>query len=77
MFHIITKPDCPWCDKAKELLNEKGIGFTAYLYNDHPMIVKLMFTSGLKTVPQIWHNSTHIGGYEDLEDWLLYNDPQA
>lgn len=70
MFYLITKPDCIYCDKAKELLTEKGIGFTAYLYTNHRMLTKLMFKAGLKTVPQIWYEGEYIGGYGDLVEWL-------
>jgi glutaredoxin len=74
MFYILTRPDCPWCDKAKELLNDKGEDHQVFLYTEHPLIVKLMFKAGLKSVPQIWHNGDHIGGYEALALYLLQNE---
>ena len=70
MYWIITKPDCPHCDRAKAMLDKKGEGYQAFSYTTHPMLVKLMFVAGLKTVPQIWHNNTHIGGADDLERYL-------
>lgn len=75
MFRLITKSDCPWCDKAKELLKEKEAPFGAFDYQEHPMIVKLLFQANLKTLPQIWHNGEHIGGYENLVKWLEKNEP--
>jgi len=74
MYYILTREDCEWCEKAKALLEEDGEGFRAFLYTEHPLIVKLMFKAGLKTVPQIWHNGDHVGGYEALELYLLQND---
>lgn len=70
MFYIITRENCSWCDKAKEELNNRGEAVMAFLYTDHPMIVKLMGKAGLKTVPQIWHEGTYIGGYTDLCSYL-------
>ena len=70
MFYILSRDDCPWCDKAMEELNNRGEAVMAFLYTDHPMIVKLMGKSGLKTVPQIWHEGTYIGGYTDLCSYL-------
>ena len=42
----------------------------AFLYTDHPMIIKLMITSKMKTVPQIWHENTYIGGCAELYKYL-------
>lgn len=70
MFYIITREDCSWCDKAKEALNNRGEPYEAFLYTNHPMIVKLMGKAGLKTVPQIWHENTYIGGCADLYVYL-------
>jgi glutaredoxin len=74
MYYMITKPDCPYCDYAKKLLEEKGEPYEAFLYTEHPMIQKLMFEAVLKTVPQIWYNNKHIGGYGELVEWFEYND---
>ena len=69
-YYIITREDCSWCDKAKEALNNRGEAVMAFLYTDHPMIVKLMITSKMKTVPQIWHENTYIGGCAELYKYL-------
>jgi glutaredoxin len=74
MFYIITRDDCHWCDKAKKVLEDRGASYEAFLYSEHPMLLKLMFSMGLKTVPQIWEDNTHIGGYEDLVEWIKKND---
>jgi len=70
MYYIITREDCSFCDRAKELLKKRGDSFEAHLYTDHPMIKKLMMRAGLDTVPQIWYKGTYIGGYEDLTQYL-------
>ncbi|WP_298625716.1 glutaredoxin 3 [uncultured Legionella sp.] len=58
---------CPYCIKAKELLNRKNIPFTDIRIDMHPerreeMIIK----SGRHTVPQIFINGQAIGGCDDL-----------
>jgi glutaredoxin len=70
MFWIITKPNCPHCDRAKALLEKEGKPYQAFSYDTHPMLVKVMMVGGLKTVPQIWDNSTYIGGADELEAYM-------
>jgi len=63
---VVTKPDCPWCVKAKELLSANGyviqeMDRSAITDSDWPYT----------TVPQIWLNGKHIdGGYEGLAKLL-------
>lgn len=70
MFYIITREDCPWCDRAKEALNNRGEAITAFLYTEHPMLIKLIDKAGLKTVPQIWHDKKYVGGCAELYKYL-------
>jgi glutaredoxin len=67
MYFVLTKDDCIWCDKAKQLLEEKGEAYTASFLNDHPLLLKLMKKANLKTVPQIWDGAEYVGGYTELE----------
>lgn len=67
MFVIYTKPNCPFCVKAKRLLDgemedyiERDISNTDY----RKELLKLRPEA--KTVPQIFRLAP-IGGYEDLE----------
>ena len=68
--HIITKDGCPYCDKAKELLKEHGISYTEYKRED----IKIF---DWKTVPRIWYQNHHIGGFNDLVKYVssLNADP--
>lgn len=71
-YVIITSPDCKWCDKAKTVLNERGLTYAEFSTTEPPTR-HLFFALKLKTVPQIfraaWGNRSveYIGGYEDLE----------
>jgi ribonucleoside-diphosphate reductase alpha chain len=58
---IITKPDCPYCVKAKILLKEKQISYTEIAYAN---IEEFPYA----TVPQIWIDDEHIGGYTELAE---------
>ena len=57
--HIITKPGCPYCDKAKQLFKENNISYTEY---DRTEVTYFNW----KTVPQIWYQNHYIGGFDDL-----------
>lgn len=70
MYYVISRDDCSWCDKAMQALDNRGEPYEAFLYLEHPMIVKLMGKAGLKTVPQIWHEGDYIGGYAELYKYL-------
>ena len=66
---IYTRPSCPYCIKAKNLLNQKGIIFTEICINEHPEKREEMIEkSGRNTVPQIFINDKSIGGCDDLHD---------
>ena len=66
MYFMLSRPDCIWCDKAKELMQKKGVDFEVHSIYDHPMTVRLMLRGQLKTAPQIWYNKEYVGGYKDL-----------
>lgn len=63
---IVTKPDCPWCVKAKDLLTSNG-----YVIQETPRSTIADSDWPYTTVPQIWLNGTHVdGGYEGLAKLL-------
>jgi len=65
---VYTTQTCPYCFAAKNLLTERGINFDEYDVSFDPaMRKKLMDKTGRRTVPQIFFNDQHIGGYTDLE----------
>ncbi|OGI17353.1 MAG: glutaredoxin 3 [Candidatus Melainabacteria bacterium RIFOXYA12_FULL_32_12] len=65
---IYTTDYCPYCKKAKSLLASKGLKYEEIdITNDPDTRSKLVQMTGRNTVPQIFINSKHIGGYTDLE----------
>lgn len=64
---IYTTGYCPYCTKAKELLEKKAVSFTEIRVDIQPELREEMMTkSGRHTVPQIFINGQAIGGCDDL-----------
>ncbi len=60
---------CPYCVSAKQLLNNRNVPFEEILvdYDDDAMWEALEKRSGMKTVPQIYHDDRLIGGFPELQ----------
>lgn len=64
---IYTSQACPYCIRAEQLLNNKGITFKAINVQGNPAArQEAMTRSGQRTVPQIWIGETHVGGCDEL-----------
>jgi thioredoxin reductase (NADPH) len=64
---MYTKSWCPYCDRAKRLLREKGQTWTEIDVEDDPARRDEMIRrSGRSTVPQLWIGERHVGGFDDL-----------
>lgn len=77
---IWTKPNCPYCVKAKTLFDMKGVEYDEViigLNESQSTPLKSNQTTAsreallerapnAKTVPQIWLNDSYIGGYTEL-----------
>lgn len=60
---------CPYCARARELLQKKNVTFTDIRIDLQPELRDEMITkSGRRTVPQIFINGQAIGGCDDLYD---------
>ena len=67
---LFTKPGCPFCAKAKEALQQAGLEYEEILMGRDASITSLRAVSGRETVPQVFIGGSHIGGSDDLENWL-------
>ncbi|MCP3867811.1 MAG: hypothetical protein GY703_06895 [Gammaproteobacteria bacterium] len=74
---VFSRPGCPYCAKAKSLLEEAGLGFEELVLNRNYTDRTLRAVPGADTVPQIFVNGKHIGGSEALESWLEQPGTQA
>ncbi len=65
---IYTKDYCPYCVKAKKLLEIKKQQFKEIdITNDPETALNMVeMTGGRKAVPQIFIGGKHIGGCDDL-----------
>lgn len=64
---IYTKPYCPYCERAKALLEEKGAEYNEIVASHDPALrAEMNERSGRYTYPQIFINGTHVGGCDDL-----------
>lgn len=66
---IYTWRTCPFCRRAKQLLNHKGVSYTEYPVDfdeDARDAMVARGTNGRRSVPQIFINDRHIGGSDDL-----------
>jgi glutaredoxin 3 len=65
---VYSKDYCPYCVRAKELLKRKGQNFKEIdITHDEKLQQEMIAKSGgRRTVPQIFINSKHVGGCDDL-----------
>lgn len=72
MFTIYSTNTCTFCKQAKSLLTKRGLPFQENILLS-PHDVKILSEKvgfEVKTVPQIWHNDTYIGGFAELDKYL-------
>lgn len=66
-IQVYTTPRCPYCDRAKDFLNRKGVAFEEIDVSDPDERIALVKKSGgRQTVPQIFINDKGIGGFDDM-----------
>jgi glutaredoxin-like protein len=67
---VFSREGCPFCVRAKGLLNDAGIEFEELVLNRDYTDRTLRAVSSNTTFPQVFVNGKLIGGSEDLEAWL-------
>lgn len=64
---IYSSARCPYCVRAKELLERKGVDFTEIRIDLDDQQRDIMIEKSKRyTVPQIFINDLHVGGCDDL-----------
>ncbi len=66
---IYTWSTCPFCRRAKQLLDRKQVAYTEHgLDGDEAARDRMVArgTNGRRSVPQIFINDRHVGGSDDL-----------
>ncbi|WP_374086665.1 glutaredoxin 3 [Methylomicrobium lacus] len=63
---IYTTKICPYCIMAKRLLDRKGVSYTEINVDEPALRDEMISKSNRRTVPQIFIDDRHIGGFDDL-----------
>ena len=65
---MYTGPMCNFCDAAKRLLNRNNATFTEVNIASKEGLMEEMIqkANGKRTIPQIFIDDKHIGGYQEL-----------
>ena len=64
---MYTTQSCPFCVRAKRLLEARGIPFEEVdVGSDDALREEIMQRTGRRTVPQIFIDGRSIGGYDEL-----------
>jgi glutaredoxin 3 len=68
MLTVYSKANCPFCDKAKYLLTQKGVPFNEVRVDLDQQARQFIVEAGHRTVPQIYNGSKLFveGGYQGL-----------
>lgn len=72
-FTVFGRPGCGYCVRAKQVLEMKKL---PHKYVDmfaegiSPADLEKTIGKPVRTVPQIFHGTEHIGGYTELEKYL-------
>ena len=65
---IYTTAICPYCVAAKQFLKQRGLPYEEVRVDMEPSRREEMLarSAGRRTVPQIFVNGEHVGGFDDL-----------
>jgi glutaredoxin-like protein len=71
---VFTREGCEYCVRAKGMLNDAGIQYEELVLNRDYTEATIRAVSGRSTVPQVFINGEHIGGSEELEQYMAKRD---
>jgi glutaredoxin 3 len=64
---VYSGDHCPYCVRAKHLLQRKGVPFHEIKVDGAPELrAEMERRSQRRTIPQIFINGRHIGGFDDM-----------
>lgn len=64
---VYSSANCPYCVRAKQLLERRQLAYEEIRIDlDDEKREEMMRLSQRRTVPQIFINDKHVGGYDDL-----------
>ena len=72
-FVILTRPNCGWCEKAKNVIKSHGDTYKEFDILEYSHLRDFMIANDQTTVPQIYRTGGWIGGFTELQHY--YKDP--
>lgn len=68
MIKIFSKPNCPYCERAKSYLTSLNIEYDTIDITKNPMAHSFLVKEGHRSVPQFYVDETLLfnGGYQEL-----------
>ena len=74
-FVMFTTNVCPYCHRAKNMLNAKGLTFDEHNVSlNQDLQFEVVTMTGHRTVPAIWdvrgEEPVFVGGSDNLDDYL-------
>ena len=73
---LFSKPGCPFCAKARAMLDEAGLSYEEITLGHGISTNTLQAVAGAATAPQVFAGGKKIGGSEDLQAWLAQAHPK-
>lgn len=67
---VFSKRGCPFCARAKQMLLDQGLRYEEVILGQDATSISLKAVSGRATVPQIFIDGRHIGGSDELAEYL-------
>jgi glutaredoxin 3 len=66
-IEMYTSANCAYCVAAKNLLKSKGLDYVEFrIDTDATKLSEMLARAQRRTVPQIFIDTRHVGGYDDL-----------
>lgn len=70
-YTIYGLTNCRGCDKAKNLLTQRGLEFVYINLDEQPERFSDLTKLHVRSVPQIFKGDLHIGSFENLQTFLM------
>jgi glutaredoxin len=67
---LYRTPGCPFGERAKRLLEANGYSIDDHVMKNPSNIEAYKEEHGVSSLPQVFINGKHIGGADELEQWL-------
>ncbi len=67
---VFSKPGCPFCARAKQMLLDRNLRYEEVILGQDATSITLKAVSGRATVPQVFIDGRHIGGSDELAEYL-------